>query len=307
MSRFSGFRTTAVALALGFSYLTLAHAGAPGMTVAYQPMVSTGLAADHPFEVWFVLDKSSDPRVPGYTIPAGATVRFVFPKQFTPKSDLAQGAVMLQGWVQGPIPAKFTTTQDPNDPRIVVIKFNEAIAANGPDHPGLKDIHLRTRLLNPAAGKYPIEVTFAEAGSLSGTTIAVADITPAPVPNIAAYNDLNGGKGSNWQHIQPGEEAPIPIDFLVTLPGVPRSAVSLEPATDTSLTILSDGKPVGWIKAAGVPVAMTPVSFGRGKSRLGIIRVNLKAGHQPGAAEIIGALNGGTEYKINVVVDFKER
>ncbi len=303
MSRFSGLCSTAVALALSFSYLTLAHAGAPGATVAYQPMISTGLAADQPFEAWFVLDKSSDPRVPGYAIPAGATVRFVFPKQFTPKNDLVQGAVMLQGWVQGPIPAKFTTTQDPNDPRAVVIKFNEAIAAKGPDHPGLKDIHLRARLLNPAAGDYPIEVTFADAGALSGTTTAVASITPTPVPNIAAYNDLNGGKGSNWQHILPGEDAPIPIDFLVTLPGVPRSAVSLESATDGSLSILSDGKPIGWIKAAGVPVTMTPVSFGPGKSRLGIIRVNVKAGYQPGAAEITGALNGGTEYKIHVAVD----
>ncbi len=304
-SRFCGLRSTAVALALGFSYLTLAHAGAPSVTVTYQPMVSTGLAADQPFEAWFVFDKSSDPRVPGYAIPAGATVRFLFPQQFTLKKGLPQGAVMLQGWVQGPIPAKFTTKQDPNDPRAVVIKFDEAIAANGPDHPGLKDIHLRTRLLNPAAGKYPIEVTFADAGSLSGTTTAVANITPAPVPNIAAYNDLNGGKGSNWQHIQPGEDTPTPIDFLVTLPGVPRSVVGVESATDGSLTIVSDGKPIGWIKAAGVPVTMTPVSFGPGKSRLGIIRVNVKAGPQPGAAEITGGLNGGTEYKINVVVDSK--
>lgn len=47
-----------------------ARADAPAVTVEHQPMVSTGLAASQPFEAWFVFDKSSDPRVPGYAIPA---------------------------------------------------------------------------------------------------------------------------------------------------------------------------------------------------------------------------------------------
>ncbi len=56
------------------------RATAPHTTVNYQVMVATGLAARHPFEVWFVFDKSSDPTVPGYTIPAGATILLTFPK-----------------------------------------------------------------------------------------------------------------------------------------------------------------------------------------------------------------------------------
>src|SRR5512143_3511934 len=59
-------------------------ADAPTATVAYQPMVSAGLAVRQPFEAWFVLDKSLDPAVPGYEVPAGATIRFTFPEQFTP-------------------------------------------------------------------------------------------------------------------------------------------------------------------------------------------------------------------------------
>jgi hypothetical protein len=48
---------------------------------------------------------------------------------------------------------------------------------------------------------------------------------------------------------------------------------------------------------------MTPVAFGPGKSHLGIIRVNVKVGNEPGMTEIIGVLDGGTQYTINLVVD----
>jgi hypothetical protein len=116
---------------------TPARAAAPQVTVVHQVMVGTGLAARNPFEAWLVLDKSSDPTVPGYAVPAGATVRVTFPKAFTPKSGVLS-AVMLNGWAQGPIPAKFTTATDPNDPRTVVITLIEPIAAGPAEHPGLK-------------------------------------------------------------------------------------------------------------------------------------------------------------------------
>jgi hypothetical protein len=303
MNRFLTLRGGTIAVVLGLLTLVPAFAGAPG-SVAYQPMVSTGLAAKQPFEAWFVLDKSSNPRVPGYALPAGTTIRFEFPTEFTPQADLFQGAVMLPGWSQGPISASFTTTQDPTNPRALIVKFNAPIAAGPVEHPGLKDIHIRARVFNPAAaGDYPITITFTDAGELSGTTTAIAHIAATPVPNIAAYNELNQGKGSNWQHVMPGQEIAVPIDFLVTLPNVPRSVISLSSQPDGSVSILSDGKRIGSIKAQGVPVTMTPEAFGPGKSRLGIIRVHVKAGSEPGAAEIIGALDGGTQYKINLVVD----
>jgi hypothetical protein len=246
--------------------------------------------------------------VPGYAVPAGATIRFVFPQEFIPQPDLFQGAVMLPGWSQGPIAVNFTAIQDPTNPRALIVKFNQPIAAGPAGHPGLKDIHLRVRVLNPtAAGDYPIAIAFTDAGALSGTTAAVAHITPMPVPNVAAYNELNQGRGSNWQHVQPGQDAAVPIDFLVTLPGVPRSVISLSSQSDGSLSILSDGKRVGSIKTQGVPVTMTPEGFGPGKSRLGIIRVHVRAGSEAGAAEIIAALDGGTQYKINLVVDASSR
>ena len=301
-SKLINARCAWLAAVFTFSGLSAAHAAAPKITVGYQPMVSTGLTTHQPFEAWFVLDKSSDPRTPGYAIPKGAAIRIVFPKEFTPKAGLFQGAVMLPGWIQGPIAAKFTATQDPTNPRAIIIKFSAPIATDPPLHPGLKDIHIRARVINPAAGRYPISITFSKAGALDGTTEAVARITRTPTPNIAAYNELNGGKGSNWQRVKPGEQAPIPVDYLVTLPNAPRSVIAVSAQPDGSLKILGDGKPIGSIKAQGVPVKLTPVAFGPGKSRLGIIRINVKAGNQPGAAEIVAALNGGTQYKITLIV-----
>ena len=99
------------------------------------------------------------------------------------------------------------------------------------------------------------------------------------------------------------EDPAVPIDFLVTIPDVPRSVVNLQPQADGSLTILSDGRPIGSIRAHGVPVALAPESFGPGYSRLGIIRVRAKAGSEQGIAEIVAVLNGGTRYKINLIVE----
>ena len=272
----------------------VAHAEAPHTTVTYQPMVSTGLAAQNPFEAWFVFDKSSDPKVPGYAIPAGATIRFTFPETFTPKPGGYLGAVMLKGWVHGAIPAKFTTTLDEKDPHTVVVRFSEGISFGPTEAPGLKAIHLRTNVINPTKpGDYPIAIQFIDAGSLSGQVKAAASITTKPEPNIAAYNQLHQGKDEDWQHVKAGEAALLPIDFLITLPDVPRSTISLK-ASDSAILILSDGKPIGSIKTEGVPVTLTPEAFGPGFARLGIIRVHAKAGTKTGMAKIIAKLEEGT-------------
>jgi hypothetical protein len=280
-----------------------AWAAAPQATVAYQVMVSTGLAARNPFEVWFIFDKSSDPRVPGYALPAGATIRFTFPAAFTPKHGVL-GAVMLKGWSQGSIPAKFSVAPDKKNPRAVVIHFDEAIEAGPPERPGLKAIHLRTGLINPArAGDYPIAIRFIDAGPLTGTTRAIAHITARPVPNIAAYNQLHPGKDEDWQRVKAGANAALPIDFLVTLPRECRSSVSLMPVEQGRITILSDGRPIGSITTEGVSVTLTPQAFGPGFARLGIVEVHALAGATPGTARIIAALKGGTQYDIHLVVE----
>jgi hypothetical protein len=279
-----------------------ARGEAPAGTVGYQPMVSTGLAAQHPFEAWFVFDKASDPTVPGYAVPAGATIRFTLPGEFTPKPG-PLGAVMLTGWSQGSIPVKFTTVMDSEDPHTIVVHLDEAIAAGPQERPGLKAIHLRTSAVNPKAGDYPIILQFVDAGALSGKTKTVAHITPNPVPNIAAYNQLHQSKDEDWQRVKTGAEAPLPIDFLVTLPDEARSSIALKAAADGSVGILSDGKSIGTITTAGVPITLTPQAFGPGYARLGIIEVRAKAGATPGTAQIVAALDGGTEYVINLIVE----
>ncbi len=100
------------------------RAQAPKTTVDYQPMVSTGLAANQPFEAWFVFDKSPDPHVPGYAVPAGATMRLTFPKEFSPLSGEPhlEGA-LLHGWPHGAIAVPFTVTQDKTNPRVVTVRI----------------------------------------------------------------------------------------------------------------------------------------------------------------------------------------
>jgi hypothetical protein len=291
--------------ALGISTMLFAApaaAVAPKTTVEYQPMVSTGLAAGHPFEAWFVFDKSAAPAVAGYDVPAGASIRFTFPKPFRPTNGAPLAAVMLNGWVQGPIPAKFTTSLDPGDRRTVVIRFDGPITAGSAENPGLKAIHLRTSEMNPhVANDYPITVEFRDAGPLDGSTVAVARITRKPVPNIAAYNQLHDGKDEDYQHVAAGEKAALPIDFLVTLPDQSRAVISVKP-TERGFAILCDGKPIGTIRTQGVPMTLKPVTFGPGFARLGIIELSAIAGSVPGTVHIIAALDGGTSYVITLVV-----
>ena len=299
------FCGAAIMMLLSFTTLTATRAAAPKLTVGYQPMVSTGLATRNPFEAWFVFDKPSDPDVAGYAVPAGTTVRLTFPKEFTPlPGDPYLEGALLYGWPHGAIAARFSVTQDQTDPRVVVVRIEQAISANPPERPGLKAIHVRTAELNPtSAGDYPITVEFSDAGPLSGTNTAVAHITTKPLPIVAAYNALHQSKDEDWQRVKTGVEAPVPIDFLVTLPNESRSSISLRPAGNSALSILSDAHLIGSIKTTGVPVMLTPQTFGPGLARLGIIEVHAKAGETPGTAQIIASLDGGPQYTINLVVE----
>jgi hypothetical protein len=280
------------------------EASPPKATIEYQVMTSDGLAAGYPFEVWVVFDISSNPAVPGLALPAGATFRFTFPSAFTPQPNSHPQAVLLYGWSQGPIPVPFTIGLDPQDARTVVLRLTNALPAGPPERPGLKAIHLRWGPLNPAqAGDYPITIQLLDAGDFSGTTQAIAHIVPKPVANIAAYNTLHNGRNENWQRVKVGQPAAMPIDFLVTLPDKARSFISLRPSSGGSLEILSDGTPIGAILKSGVPLTLKPEPFGPGFARLGIIRLHVTAGSEPGVAEIDAHLTGGTSYRITVLVE----
>ncbi len=295
----------AAVFAANWQSIAPTRAEAPRTTVDYQPMVSTGLAANQPFEAWFVFDKSPDPRVPGYAVPAGTTMRLTFPKEFTPQGGRPhlEGAI-LTGWPHGAIAVPFTVTQDKTNPRVVIVQIEQAISSGPPERPGLKAIHVRTGERNPtAAGDYPIAVEFVDAGPLSGTTTAVAHITDKPVANIAAYNQLHQSKDEDWQRVKAGMVAALPIDFLVTLPSESRASITLTPASGSNLSILSDGQPIGSITTKGVPIVLSSQVFGPGYARLGIVEVRAKAGDTPGTAQIVAALDGGTQYVINLIVE----
>jgi len=294
--------SSALVIALLLSGTGSAHA--VSASVAYQPMVSNGLAVGQRFEAWIVLDKPLEPTKPGYAVPSGATMRFKFPKSFKALPDVKPEAVFLYGWPQKAIPVKFDVALDPQDPRTIVITVLQPIEAGPPDKPGLKAIHLRTGEVNPSReGKYPIEIQFTNAGELSGATTAIASITKAPVPNIAAYNQLHDGRNEDWQHVKRGEAAPLPIDLLVTIPQQSRSSVSLHSGTNGVLEILSDEQPVGTITTSGVQVFLKPENFGPGFSRLGVVRFRVTAGTASGTAEINSQLLGGPTYILHLIVE----
>ncbi len=279
-------------------------AAPPAATIVYQPMTAEGLAVGHPFEAWVYFDKSPDPMISGYAFPQGSTLRFKFPAAFKAQKAHRPQAVLLNGWPQGPIEASFTIGVDPQDPLTIVLKLNQAIAAGPPQRPGLKAIHLRWGPLNPQkAGNYPITIDYQDAGTLTGSTKAMAQITPKPIPNIAAYGQLNQGRNENYQRAKIGQTAELPIDFLVTLPDKCRSFMMLKQMPDGNLEILSDGEPIGTIIKQGVPITLKPHAYGPGFSRLGIIRLYATAGLTPKEAEIEGRLTGGTSYIIRVFVE----
>jgi hypothetical protein len=303
------FRNKAVRL-LAYSFLLMILSALPAMAtlpkaaIEYQPMSSDGLAAGLPFESWVVFDISPIPAVPGLALPAGATFRFIFPGDFSPQSDQPPKAVLLHNWPQKPIMIPFSVKLDPSDPRIIVLKLDAPIPVEPPERPGLKSIHLQWGPLNPkASGDYPIKVELSDASEFSGAVEAVARITPRPVPNIAAYNQLHQGQNENWQHIKVGQTAPMPIDLLITLPDANRCFMTLRPKEGGDLDILSDGKPIGTITRKGVPVSLKPEPFGPGFARLGIVRYHVIAGAEPGNAEIVANLQNGTSYTITVVVE----
>ncbi len=281
-----------------------AGATLPGATIEYQPMTSEGLAAGYPFEAWVVFNVSSKPETPGLALPEGATFRFTFPSGFTAQPDSRPQAVLLYGWSQGPIQVPFTIGLDPQDSRTMILKLNKALPSGPPERPGLKAIHLRWGPRNPSrAGDYPIAVQLSDAGALTGTTQAIAHITPKPVPNIAAYNQLHDGRNEDWQHVRVEQAASLPIDLLVTLPDKNRSFIALRPGAGGDLDIIGDGAPIGKITRRGVPVTLKPQSFGPGFARLGIVRFYVTGGSTPGMAEIDARLEGGTRYTIHVFVE----
>ena len=300
-------RKISILLSVTLAFVVLATtviASPPKATIQYQVMTSDGLAAGYPFEVWVVFDVSSNPSVPGLALPAGATFRFTFPQVFTPQPSSHPQAVLLHGWSQGPIPVPFTIGLDPQDPRTIVLKLTGALPAGPAERPGLKAIHLRWGPLNPAqAGDYPISIQLSDAGGLSGISQAIAHITPKPVPNIAAYNQLHESRNEDWQHVKTDQMAPMPIDLLVTLPDKARSFMSLRPTSEGNLEILSDGAPIGMVTRRGVPVTFKPEPFGPGFARLGIVRFYVTGGSAPGVAEIDAQLQGGPRYTIHVIVE----
>lgn len=295
---------------IGLAAAVLILVGGPSLveaqqtaTIGWQPMTDGGLTSGLPFEAWINFG-SSNPAVPGYALPAGASIRITFPQAFAPEAVPIQGIVLLNGWPQNAINVPFSFAKDPTDPRTIVITLKGAIAVDSTaGHPGLKSIHVRTDERNPAAGDYPIKVTFVDAGTSNGSVEATAHIYPQRVPTIAQYNQLHPGQADeDWQHLQPGEKTAVPVDLLITRNDAPRATLQLAKRPDGGLNVVADGKAIGTIESSGVPVTLIPHPFGPGFARLGLVEYEVQAGETPGAAEIEAKLDGGNSTTIHIFV-----
>ena len=123
-------------------------------------MIAARLAAGRAFEAWLRLDKCNEPWAPGYQPPGGTTIRIAFPRSFSPRRDLPLQVFLLHGWPRGAITAKFEAAVDPYDYRAIILRLSEPIDACPPDQPGLKAIHLRAPVVDPAKpSDYPIAVS----------------------------------------------------------------------------------------------------------------------------------------------------
>ena len=116
LGRFGIVKVAALIPLFILALVSTAGAKPPSATIQYQPMTSDGLAAEYPFESWVVFDMSSDPNVPGLSLPAGATFLFSFLPEFKPQDRYAPQAVLLYNWPQSPAPVPFTVALDPAGP-----------------------------------------------------------------------------------------------------------------------------------------------------------------------------------------------
>jgi hypothetical protein len=68
---------------------------------------------------------------------------------------------------------------------------------------------------------------------------------------VAAYNQPHNERDENWQHVNMGYSASLPIDLLVALSDKYRYSMALRPTQEGNLEITSDGARIGIIIRRG--------------------------------------------------------
>ena len=197
----------------------------PLMT-APSPITFDGNVASQATDYVFVLVSDANPKVAGFTMRAGQTLRLAMPAAFKRNTavgvvpDMDTNLVLTKGWPQGSVrlAGQYSVGFDEKTNTMVVAALND-IAGDGMNAPGIKVIHLRGRTFNnPMPGEYPITVTHAAA---DGKALAVWQgslkvLDAAPSVRLGPTNfHLPPGTNANYQMVEVGQATPHLLGVLL--------------------------------------------------------------------------------------------
>jgi len=212
----------------------------PLMT-APSPITFDGNVASQASDYVFVLVSDANPKVAGFTMRAGQSLRLAMPEAF--KRNMAVGVVpdmdtnlvLTKGWPQGSVrlAGQYSVGFDEKTNTVVVAALND-IATGGMNAPGIKVIHLRGRTFNnPMPGEYPISVTHAasdgKALAVWQGSLKVLDAAPS-VRLVPTNFHLPPGINADYQMVDVGQATPHLLGVLLWgAQGTPLNGVGIVP------------------------------------------------------------------------------
>lgn len=130
------------------------------------PVPPDGYVAGQPTHLQFMLVADIGPAVKGISMKRGDALLVVLPLAFRRNAaspiqeDSDETIVLTKGWPQAPVKqaGQYRIFYDAAT-NTIGARAQTDVAADGPNSPGIKIIHLRGEaFINPAAGDYPVEV-----------------------------------------------------------------------------------------------------------------------------------------------------
>ena len=222
-------KTMSVLAAVAF----IAAACATAPTTVRQPLITApspvsfdGNVAGQASDFVFVLVPDANPKVPGFSMRAGESLRLDMPATFKRNSsvaivpDLDTNLVLTKGWPQGSVrlAEQYRISFDEKT-NAMVVSASKDIAGDGMNAPGIKVLHLRGRTFNnPGPGDYPVTVTRAEADGrpLGVWQGSLKVIDTAPNARLAPTNfHLPPGTNADYQSVNVGQATPHLLGVLL--------------------------------------------------------------------------------------------
>lgn len=297
------------------------------------PVANDGTVTGSYTDIVVTLSPSLDPKVEGFDLHAGDTIKIKLDKLFLnsgkpvrsiglgcaplflPAANCSTG-VLLQGWPQHPIaPPNYSISLAASN--TIMFAMNSDVPANPPSAPGLKQIHLLLfGFINPHPGHYNVDVIMEDVvGNIIHEGQGKVHIIPKKRPSINITSVFNDGTPNTiYQQTTILTETPLPFDFLLwDREGNPFLDVDIEPvgSGENSFLLMRDNRMVGTVLidapqgASGYDLRSTPsteiVAPVTGIPT-GHYQVIFKSGNASGVYTITFSLNGGNTLQMFVHV-----